>query len=727
VDDVTLQPLGTLTVSANNTVLGTVSGEPEWRTNSFTFTANQALTTINLAGEDGGVLVDLIQLTYEDLQIEYLPEGFLTAFANESAYGEWTLELWDSRVGATNPAPTLLSWQLRLQFENTVPATAGLGHGIAVTNTVPPGGIITYYVPVPLWAAYATNTLIFATGPVDLLYNRFQAPTGANDGSTLLLTDSTGDVAVLTTTTSPALVPGTQYYLGVRNNTSSNITYALQVEFDVPILSNAVPVTDLVISDILPRYYRFDVTTNATAVAFLLTNLNGNANLYVRRGPPLPTSGSYDYASTAPGNDPEWVLVFPDSTPKPLAPGPWYLGVFNADTRPVRYTVVAIELTNAIPPIVALTNAIPYAQTGPSPGPVTQYYRFNVPNGSRRAQFEISQPAGPLLLAVQRGFPPLPGLSNFNYLVEGTDTNSAWLTLFDYSQPVNLSPGPWFLAVINTNAGAIPYTITATAWNIRATNIVTAVTSLDNQSLCLAWNTLPGVYYVVQGRTNLNTPGWTDVSPVLAATNVVTTWCVPLPSPYHFFRIAEATTSGSAGSAPMAPLIGSVLATPGAITLRWTAPAGERFTVEWSFQPPGRNDGTGCRAKSLRRTVTINSPTTALKPAAWVRGGFIASCASPEPARLTVKASSGARVARLGQLGSTTRAGTAALLRLSPRVARTAGFPDAPRARAGATSRAQCPSYAAARGADFRLAPRPALTEEALARQAATAPSRGRE
>lgn len=582
VDDVALAPLGGAEVYAGGQLLGVAGGDFEWQTNSFSFAALGAVTELEIVGVDAGLLVDVIEFSTLDTEVYYLPEGFLSDFDNESAEGEWTLELWDSRVGATNPLPALLSWELRFVFERTQPATAGLSHGIAVTNVVPPGGILTYEVPVPLWAAFATNTLLFATGPVDLLYNRFQPPTGVlADGSAVLLTNSTGGSAVLSTATTPALNPGGSYYLGVQNLTTSNITFALQVDFDISILENAVPVTDWVLDFLLPRYYRFDVSSDATAVAFALTNLNGNANLYVRRGLPLPTPGAHDYSSAVPGADPEWVLVFPDSTPVPLTPGPWYLGVFNADNRPVRYTIVAVELTNAIPPIITLTNAQAYAVGAPPAGPIIEYYRFNVPIGARRAQFEITQPGGPLSLAVRRGFPPLPDLTQFDYLAEGDGTSSFWLTLFDYSQPVNLSPGPWFLAVVNTNGTAVAYSITATAWDVRATNIVTGIASIDQHSICFAWNTLPGVHYVVQGRPTLDTPGWTDVSPVLQATSPVTTWCLTLPSPYHFFRVAEAT-GGSGAPAPILPRLSAVLTEPGRITLHWAAPPGQRFRLEWT-------------------------------------------------------------------------------------------------------------------------------------------------
>src|SRR5262249_28785896 len=52
-------------------------------------------------------------------EIFYFPEDSdgLAQFVNTSSGGEWKLEVWDNRVGATNPPPVLLGWQLSFVFE----------------------------------------------------------------------------------------------------------------------------------------------------------------------------------------------------------------------------------------------------------------------------------------------------------------------------------------------------------------------------------------------------------------------------------------------------------------------------------------------------------------------------------------------------------------------------------------------------------------------------------
>jgi len=108
---------------------------------------------------------------------------------------------------------------------------------------------------------------------------------------------------------------------------------------------------------------------------------------------------------------------------------------------------------------------------------------------------------------------------------------------------------------------------------------VGSATMTSNQ-LCLTWvNLLPEVNYYVEAKASLSDAAWIPVSPTLRATSSQITWCLPLPSPYHFFRLAEGLSPLSAGS-PVT--ISSMTFAPGGLTLQWTAPANQRFCIEWS-------------------------------------------------------------------------------------------------------------------------------------------------
>ena len=162
----------------------------------------------------------------------YLPEQDLSPLNGTSAFGTWQLEIQDDRVGAglTN---SLLSWQLQFIFANTnfvpsVPVNT-LTNGMPQTNVVPANSISWFLVNVPVNADIATNDLIFATAPVNLLFNSTVPDT---NGDVTLLPNATSGISILTTSSAPTnIVPGSFYYLGVQNTNNFAVTNALEVDF----------------------------------------------------------------------------------------------------------------------------------------------------------------------------------------------------------------------------------------------------------------------------------------------------------------------------------------------------------------------------------------------------------------------------------------------------------------------------------------------------------------
>src|SRR5208282_988504 len=66
-----------------------------------------------------------------------------------------------------------------------------LTSGVPLTNTVAPGAIVPFLINVPPNADWATNTLLFATGPVNVWFDQSLPPTGTNAGDYLLLPGAT--------------------------------------------------------------------------------------------------------------------------------------------------------------------------------------------------------------------------------------------------------------------------------------------------------------------------------------------------------------------------------------------------------------------------------------------------------------------------------------------------------------------------------------------------------
>jgi len=184
--------------------------------------------------------------------VYYLAEQSLSPLIGISAAGIWQLEVLDNRAGATNPAPSLQSWQLEFNFANAsqLPSTNLLVGGIPQTNTVgtnslSAGSILWYTVNVPTSASYATNILIFSTAPVNLWFSTNSPQTITNAGDVELLTNSIGNTAspyimFTNTATWPYIVPGGTYYLGVQNTNSFVVTNAVEVDFDHGNSTNSV-------------------------------------------------------------------------------------------------------------------------------------------------------------------------------------------------------------------------------------------------------------------------------------------------------------------------------------------------------------------------------------------------------------------------------------------------------------------------------------------------------
>ena len=355
-------------------------------------------------------------------ELFYLPEESLNAFVGENAFGAWQLEMWDTRAGAANPAPQLATWQLRFTFQNTVPAPIGLTYASPGTNTIPPGQIAPFFVDVPAWATRATNILLYASAPVNLLFNQTHPPTGTNAGDATLLTASTGGFATLSTGGSPPLVPGARYYLGVQNPGTSNVVAALEIVFDM----------------------------------FVTT----------------------------------------------------------------------------------LTNGVPYANTNSGAGDATDYYLYTVSTNAVRAQFEINGPSADMTLVARKGLPP-PTLTNYSYISANPGTNDELIVVFDSSSPVPLTAGNWYISAVNVSGAPATYAVRATEFPVYGTNIVITDWQASSDNLCLTWTALPGVEYYVQGKTGIAGTNWVTVSPTITAADVLATYCVPLPSPCHFFRVHE--------------------------------------------------------------------------------------------------------------------------------------------------------------------------------------------
>ena len=526
-----------------------------WQTKVTSFTAPANGMPLQLTGLEPGMLVDSFALTDNSSNnLYYLPEQSLDTLVGENAQGAWTLEILDNRTGATNPTPFLVSWQLQFIFASNTPAPISLTHAVPATNTIPPGQILYYTVDVPPWAGFATNILDSATMPVNVFFNQTNPPTGAAPGDFTLVNGQTAPPAVignpvLSAATTPPLVPGARYYLGVQNPNLVPVTVVLEVDFDITALNNAVPLSSLLTTNVPERYFSYDVSTNAMAVIFQLFNLSGNLDLVARKGGPLPTLFSNDYGSFNPGTNDENIVVFTNSTPVALSPGRWYLGVFNRDVTNVTYTIEATEVVS--PTVIPLTNAIPFDfSSGPGPA-LTNFFSFTITNSASAALFELYNLSGNADLTLQRGNLPLAPPYFGSSALPGTNSEQIVIRTNGVLPDIN---GIWYLGVPNNDTNTVTYTIRA----VVATNVVynngtvivtngilisglpisTSVSSGTN-GLTLMWNAVDGENYEIDVSTNLF--NWSIVTNIIASGTKVTYVDTNAPAipPIQFYRIKQ--------------------------------------------------------------------------------------------------------------------------------------------------------------------------------------------
>ena len=69
----------------------------QWQLDSYTFTATSNSMPLQITGLQPGMLLDDFEVTQAPLtNLYYLPEQSLDALTGDSAYGNWTLQVWDN-------------------------------------------------------------------------------------------------------------------------------------------------------------------------------------------------------------------------------------------------------------------------------------------------------------------------------------------------------------------------------------------------------------------------------------------------------------------------------------------------------------------------------------------------------------------------------------------------------------------------------------------------------
>ena len=211
---------------------------------------------------------------------------------------------------------------------------------------------------------------------------------------------------------------------------------------------------------------------------FQTFNATGDVDLYVTHDPHLPNFAAFDegttnypYASTLPGVSAECLSVTDTSLPQALTNGTWYVAVVNRSPVPVDYCFLATPF--AMDPGVPLANntALCGETVNFSASPIgVNYYVFDVPVNALQVTYEVSGASGPVDLYVNGGFcfenrDSFP-LATTNAAYASTNAGNADETIVvsGASSPLPLTPGRWYLAVVNRDpAAAVTFCVKASA------------------------------------------------------------------------------------------------------------------------------------------------------------------------------------------------------------------------------------------------------------------------
>jgi subtilisin-like proprotein convertase family protein len=532
-------PQAEVELTGVGTFLVTAVNGAGWDQTNIDFTAQSAATTLRLRSFNAGsgVYFDSFKIRRKAFSSSvadayFLPEESIKPFFGQQAYGPWTLEVWDNRLGgAVTGTPQLVSWKLDIAFVPTNPPFVRLTNGSSVTAWVTNDAVLYFSVDVPCTEGFATNTLSCLTpttvNGLNLTFNQYVLPTnGPND--VLLLSGVTQPLspsnAVLTIGQAP-LVSATRYYLAVANvNPAETNEFQIAINFAcVPPaigLSNYVCYSNRIASGEF-QIYQYTVRPNVVQATFEITDSTGDTDLYLRAGA-RPTLFRYDYATNTPNWGNEVIAVGTNSIPTPIntvfAGGLWYIGVTNATTNalpaPVTY---CIKVTEIVAPEIRQfvlvsdgacggSNTVNTGSTG-----FADYYLVTIPPNPQNALFQVDVNQGAADLFVRNDFWPT---TNSQPRSIGMSTEQIFLN--PGSTPIPLSAGDWFISVIHPNPTTFVnhdlfISISATC---PSPFIESSSSSYTTDGFALKWNAPASQEFEVQYTDTLSPVNWTTITKV---------------------------------------------------------------------------------------------------------------------------------------------------------------------------------------------------------------------
>jgi hypothetical protein len=456
-----------------------------------------------------------------------------------------------------------------------IPPPPSLTNGVTVTNIVSSNSIVYYSVTVPTNADYATNLLLFADLPLNVWFNQNGLPVGANPPDYLLITNATNGISILSAGSTPPLIPGLTYFLGVQNTNGVAVTFGLQVDFHFlspPSVISGLTITATnngVTNGFLlkwsgPTNYQYAIqwTTNLAPPIAWNTVLNPLINLV-----PTPTNGHYSW--------------FDDGS----LSGGWPPAKF--------YRVVASLISGPITNSTPVTNVIVAGTMTP--------LTVTVPVNAIAASNLLISASGPLNVYFNQTTAPTG--TNVGDLLMLSNVTSGSFVLTNGSVPT-LVPGAsyhlglqnpgtsniTFVFQVNFAFAAPPSTNPASISSVTLTNL-----GGGTNAILLKWIAPTNYQFQVQWTTNLAPPvAWNTIS------NVVLTWSGILSltnaADGLFQFLDDGSLTGGFGPQKFYRLIQYPYSTPipqplsiinagltaGSVRFQWVAPTNYQYQIQWT-------------------------------------------------------------------------------------------------------------------------------------------------
>lgn len=473
---VTLGPTPLLVVPAIQTNIG---NSMLWGRTSIVFRATTDST--NLAFQAITPTTNLFLL--DSVAIEELPanpdrvflgEERMTPFIGQSAFGDWTLEVRDTRVGIGAVPALINEWSLRFIYQPTDFGAIVLTNDSKITNIVRGAEVRYFAVETPYVASFATNELRAIGGSaLTMSFNQTGLPGQGLPGDVVLAPSvpvGVTDISVLGTNVNvpPFFMAGQRYYLAVSNlNPNVTSTFSMRVVFDriptnssiIPVLTNGFTVTTNVDPVAIIQYFAVDISTNAIGAVFEVLNPSGDVDMVIRDDLPLPSPVNFQLIGANPGALNERIVVTSNSLPVNIRSGRWYVGVYNVTSSNITYGVrVTEEYAFAVTNVVDLALNTPVATVATPGGVVTNFYRLRLTNAESAILFEINNPSGNVDLVMRRD--GLPSLATFDAISRQLTNISDQIIVRTNAFLTDLR-GDWYLAVPNNETNSVTFSIRA--------------------------------------------------------------------------------------------------------------------------------------------------------------------------------------------------------------------------------------------------------------------------